>query len=83
MFLNRQQYDQYDHQRSRKAHNLDPLSAPKTATHIAHCPGGHEYYVAFNEGTCWIQPSEFYGTGYAYASLFQDGCKFHELDTKR
>lgn len=74
--MSQQQYEYHQH---RKVSNLSPSLAPLTATHIAHCPGGHEYYVAFKKGTCWIQPSDQYGRGYGGSSLFQEGCTFQEL----
>lgn len=67
--------------RHRQATNLDQHKAPESATHIAILPSGVQYYVMFKDGSCWIQPSDQYGSGYAFCSLYQKDVKFVELTT--
>lgn len=49
---------------------LDPFNHPENATHIATFPRGTKYFVKNENDKWWIQPSNQYGSGYAYSSLY-------------
>jgi hypothetical protein len=66
--------------RHRQVTWLNISNAPPEATHVATLKSGIKYFVRFDEeGTCWIQPSDQYGEGYAFCSLYQEGVTFQAI----